>query len=265
MKTLHIFVTTDRPDQYVNPIVYCIEQGTKQIIFVQLEDSETEQINLNSLKTNVYKLIQDLSTGYYKYYTGDLKDTVVSLDTVYNNADKLAMLKAKYSFCLSDNIDWDVKRISKLRKYISSLRKNKEAIIDVTAVSKVYIGDIFACCLLENIERLYTFELLVKPNFDQPWETLIHNLEITDEKGKTYKYKYPNLAVRNIFQECTKSVLFRTTPLFVSIVGTVLFIALALAATSIFGFSSNFAQAMSTVGTVLGIISFFLIYFPIRN
>ncbi|MBD2564239.1 MULTISPECIES: hypothetical protein [Nostoc] len=260
MKALYIFVTTDRPDQYLNSIVRCIEEGTKKIIFVQVEDSQTEQVKLNLLRTNVYNLIQNLSIGCYKYYIGDRKDTVVSLDTVYN-PDEFSRLKAKYSFCLSDNIDWKVERIQylDLRQYISLLKKNKDLIIDVTAVSKVYIGDIFACSLLENINSLYTFELLVKPDFDKPWKTLIHELE--DSK----KYNYTNLVSTPIFKESTKSVLIRTTPLLVSIFGTVLFIGLTLAAISILGFSSVFAQAMSTVGTVLGIISFFLIYFPIRT
>lgn len=260
MKALYIFVTTDRPDQYLNSIVRCIEEGTHKIIFVQVEDSQTEQVQLNLLRTNVYNLLQNLSTGFYKYYTGILKDTVVSLDAVYNT-DEFARLKAKYNFCLSDNIDWKVERIQylDLRRYISSLKKNKDVIIDVTAVSKVYIGDIFACSLLENINTLYTFELLVKPDFDKPWRTLIHELE--DSK----KYNYTNLVATPIFKESTKSVLIRTTPLLVSIVGTVLFITLALAATFILGFSSVFVQAMSTVGTVLGIISFFLIYFPVRT
>lgn len=260
MKVLHIFVTTDRPDQYLNSIVRCIEEGTKKIIFVQVEDNQIEQIQLNLLRTNVYNLLQNLSTGNYKFYTGALKDSVVPLGTEYN-ANELANLKAKYSFCLSDNIDWKVERIQylDLRQYISLLKKNREVIIDVTAVSKVYIGDIFACCLLENVNNLYTFQLLVKPNFDKPWKTLIHDLE------NPKNYNYTNLVATPIFKESTKSVLIRTTPLFVSIVGTVLFIALALAATSIFGFSSIFAQAMSTVGTVLGIISFFLIYFPVRS
>jgi hypothetical protein len=260
LRDLHIFVTTDRPDQYLNSIVHCIEKGTKHVVFIQVEDSRTEQVQLNLLRANVYNLLQNLSTGVYKYYTGALEDKAVQLDTEYN-ADDLAKLKAKYSLCLTDGINWTVERVQylSLRRYISVLGKKKGVIFDVTSVSKVYVGDIFACSLLENIDRLYTFELLVKPDFDKPWKTLAHELV----EGKAYRYT--NLVETPIFKESNKSILIRTTPLLVSIVGTVLFLAVTLAATFILGFSSVFIQVVSTIGTVLGIISFFLVYFPVRG
>ncbi|WP_204137967.1 hypothetical protein [Halomicronema sp. CCY15110] len=260
MRELYIFVTTDRPDQYLNSIVHCIEKGVKRVVFIQVKDNRMEQIQLNLLKTNVYNLLRNLSIGIYKYYTGAFKDQVVQLDTEYA-ADELARLKAKYSLCLTDGIDWEVKRIQylDLRKYISALSKRKSSAIDVTSVSKVYIGDIFACSLLENIDQLYTFELLVKPNFEKPWKTLVHELV----EGKAYRYT--NLVETLIFKDSNKSILIRTTPLLISIVLTVLFIAFTLVATFFFGFSSIFIQIISTIGTVLGIISFFLIYFPVRS
>lgn len=260
MSYLYIFVTSDRPDQYLNLIVHCIEKGTKHIVFVQVEDSRTEQVQLNLLRTNVYNLLQNLSTGIYRYYTGAFKDKIVQLDSEYN-AEELAQLKAKYSLCLTDGIDWTVERIQylNLRRYISALSKRKGVIVDVTSVSKVYIGDIFACSLLENIDKLYTFELLIKPNFDKPWKTLIHELV----EGR--QYRYTNLVETPIFKESNKSILIRTTPLLFSVIGTVLFVSVTLLTTFIFGFSSVFLQVVSTIGTVLGIISFFLIYFPVRG
>jgi hypothetical protein len=260
LRNLYIFVTTDRPDQYLNSIVHCIERGTRSIVFVQVEDSQTEQVQLNLLRTNVYNLLQNLSSGVYRYYMGALKDKAVQLDSEYG-ADDLAKLKAKYSLCLTDNIDWTVERIQylNLRDYISALARKKGVIIDVTSVSKVYMGDIFACSLLENVDKLYTFELLLKPDFDRPWKTLVHELL----EGKAYRYT--NLVETPIFKESSKSILIRTTPLLISIIGTVLFIAFTLIATFIFGFSSVFIQVVSTIGTVLGIISFFLVYFPVRG
>lgn len=270
MRDLYIFVTTDRPDQYLNSIVHRIEKGTKRIVFVQVEDARIEQVQLNLLRANVYDLLQNLSTGSYKYYTEPSKGKVVQLDAEYN-ADDFSKLKARYSLCLTDSVDWTVERIPylKLRSYISNLGKKRDIVVDVTSVSKVYIGDIFACSLLESIDKLYTFE--VKPDFERPWKTLIHELEeITIyEEGKTYEqgktYRYINLVETPIFKESNKSILIRTTPLLFSIIGTVLFITAALVATFIFGFSSVFIQVISTIGTALGIISFLLIYFPVRG
>lgn len=163
--------------------------------------------------------------------------------------------------CLTDSIDWTVERIQylNLRRYISALSKRKNIIVDVTSVSKVYVGDIFACSLLENIDQLYTFELIVKPDFDKPWRTLIHELI----EGKAYRYT--NLVETPIFKEINKSILMRTTPLLISIIGTILFVTVTLVATFILGFSSVFIQIVSTIGTVLGITSFFLLYFPVRG
>lgn len=253
-------MTTNRPDQYLNSIVHCIEKGTRKIIFVEVENEKTKQVQLNLLKMNVYNSLQDLSRGVYKYYTGASKDKIVQLDAEYN-ADDLAKLKAKYSLCLTDAIDWTVERVEylNLRRYISNIGKRNPAILDVTSVSKVYIGDIFACSLLENIAHIYTFELIDKPNFDKPWKMLIHELE----EGKAYTYT--NLVETPIFKESNKSILVRTTPLLASIIGTIVFLAFTLAATFVFGFGSVFIQVVSTIGTVLGIISFFLVYFPIRG
>lgn len=252
-------MTTDRPDQYLNSIVHCIEKGIQKIVFVQVDDTRMEQINLNSLSTSVYNLLKDLSKGFYRYYTGDLKDQTVQLNTEYN-IEEIASLKAKYGFCLSDSINWSVKRVAylDLRVFMSSLSTGKDIIVDVTAISKVYMGDILACSLLEGIDGIYTFELLDKPNFDKPWQTLIHDLEAKKA------YRYTNLVETSIFKESRKSILIRTTPLRASIIGAVLCICIAIVATFFFGANSVFVQILNIIGTVLGIISFVLIYFPVR-
>jgi hypothetical protein len=262
LKNLYIFVTADRPDQYLNPIAHCILKGTNRIVFVQIEDYRIEQINLNLLRANVYDLAKNLSLGKYKYYTGQNKDTIIELDSQYNS-NEVIKLKSQYITLLTDNIEWETKKIKylDLRKYVSSLNKsNRENIaLDVTSISKVYLGDIFACCLLESVEKVYSFELLTKPDYDNPWKMLIHDLE----EGKSYRYV--NLVETPIFKTSSKNILIRTTPLLISIIGTVLFVALTLAANFMLGNNSVITQSISAVGTALGIISFFLIYFPVRG
>lgn len=140
------------------------------------------------------------------------------------------------------------------------MEKNKNIIIDITGISKIYMADILACCLLENINNLYTFDLLIAPDFGKPWKMLIHELD----EGK--QYKYSNLVETPIFKESAKAILFKTTPLLISIVGTVLFIFVILAVSLFFGgLNGIFVQVISIIGTVLGILSFFFIYFPIRG
>ena len=270
MRELYIFVTTDRPDQYLNPVVHCIEEGVRKVVFVQVEDPRIIQIQLNLLITNVRNLIKDLSTGFYKYYTEPFEGTVVKLEPEYNPS-MLAKLQARYSLCLTDNVVWEFKRVSylSLRTYISAISQRKDIAVDITAVTKTYVGDLFACCLLEGIDKLYTFE--VKPNFKKPWKTLIHDLEKINvyEEGRTYEegktYRYVNLVETPIFKDSSRSILIRTTPLLISVVGTSLFLTIAFVTAFIFGFNSIIIQVMGMVGTVLGITSFFLVYFPLRT
>ncbi|MDJ1185514.1 hypothetical protein PMH09_20215 [Roseofilum sp. BLCC_M143] len=216
--------------------------------------------------------MQNLSEGNYKYYTGELRGEIFKLSYEYND-NHLELLKKTYRSCLRDEIDWtgqDIQYLA-LRDYISHLSEKKDIIVDVTSASKSYLSDILACSLLESIEGLYAFELIGKPpNYDKPWTTLIHELDKTiipelheDAKEQT-SYEYINLIETPIFKEGRKSILIRTTPLFISIIGTLLFVLITLAATFILGFSSIFVQIVSLLGAVLGITSFFLIYFPLR-
>lgn len=277
MSTLYIFVTSNRPDQYLNPIVHCLENGTRNVVLVKVEETNSEEVALNLLKSNVYDLLQNLAHGNYKYYLKPDAGKVVNLDgirydtAIPSEAQKLSHMQSRYALWLGDNVEWNIKRIkySKLRQYLASLSK-KNILIDVTAVSKVYISDILACALLEGIEHVHTFELLTAPNYEEPWRTLLHDL-LTEEKSAGNElrqkrlYEYPNLVETPIFKEGSKSILVKTTPLLFSIVGTVLFVCITLVASFIFGFGSILMQAVGTVGTVLGIISFFLLYFPVRG
>lgn len=267
MKTVYIFATSNRPDIYLNSIVHWLKKGINQIFLIQVKNDNIEQVSLNLLRLNIYSLFKDLASGFYRYYTDTLKDTLVDLSNEYSNHD-LADMKSKYTSWYSQLISDDIRceivppiNYSEFKKYISSIhKKNKDIIIDVSPVSKVYIADILACCLLEDIHNLYTFELLITPEFGKPWKILIHELN----EGK--QYKCSNLVETPIFKESAKAILFRTTPLLISIVGTVLFVFLIFAASLFFGgLSGFFTQIVSIVGTALGIISFFLIYFPVRG
>ncbi len=262
MSTLYIFITTNRPDQYLNSIVFSIlEERVNRIVLVQIKRADGEKISANILRQNIIELIRNLSSGHYRYYTGSKEGTIIDLSGEYN-PQQLAEINTKYQQCLSDKIEWEIKRFnySEMRKCMAELNKqDKHSIFDITPVSKLYIGDIFACCMLEDIQKLYTFNLKIEPNFSQPWKMLFHHLE------KDKDYDYVNLVETPVFRESTKSILIRTFPLIISIVGTLIFVSLTLAATFILGTNAVITQAINTVGVALGIVSFFLIYFPIRG
>jgi predicted metallo-beta-lactamase superfamily hydrolase len=163
-------------------------------------------------------------------------------------------------YLLSGDLDSASKFSFKVKACIEKIASDVQAEM---AANLVYVaGDdiyIFACCMLEDIRELYTFNIKTEPNFSEPWKMLVHHLE------KDKEYDYVNLVETPIFRESTKSILIRTLPLVVSIVGTLLFVSLTLAATFILGTNAVITQAINTVGVALGIASFFLIYFPIRG
>lgn len=260
MKSLCLFVTTDRPDQYINSIVYWIERGVENLVLPQVEDPRVNQVELNLLRNRIFTLTQCLAMGKYKYFHESGLDEVIGLETQYS-AVELGKLQAKYTPCLSDRIGWSVKRIhyANLKDHIFQLAKNGAVAVDVTSVDKGYIGDLIACSLLAGLNGIFIFKLLVKPNFEEPWTMLYHHLQ------EGIDYRYLNIIETQVFRDCRKLILIRTTPLILSIAGTTLLLLGVLIASFLFGFDSGFMKVVSAIGTVLGISSFWLIFLPVRG
>lgn len=273
MKELHIFATSDRPDQYLNSIVHCINKGAKNVTFVQIQNSNIRQIELKRLIRNVTQLFEELIIGNYKYFTGDLKGEVVNLNDKYKySVEEISRIKQIYDSCFTDDIIFIPRKLEyyDLRNYISEISKSKDIILDVTPVSKVYTGDIFACCLLENFNNLYAFEIPIKPDYDHPWKNLIHEFDNFDDnkhnenKNRKKLYRYVNLVETQIFKESRKSLLIKGTPLLVSILGTALLVIIIVGIIIIFGFDNFFLQIILSVGTVLSFSGFYFLFFPPR-
>lgn len=260
MKSLCLFVTTDRPDQYINSIMYWIERGIEEIVLLQVEDPRINQVELNLLRNRIFSLIQCLAIGQYKSFRDSGLDEVISLETQYS-AVELGKIQARYVPCLSDRVGWNTKRIhyAKLKDFVFQLAKNGAVAVDVTSVDKGYIGDLVACSLLAGLNGLFIFKLLVKPNFEKPWTMLYHHLHDGND------YRYLNIIETQVFRECSRSILIRTTPLILSIAGTILLLSVVLIASFMLGFDSGFMKVVSAIGTVLGISSFWLIFLPVRG
>ncbi|MBD1905392.1 hypothetical protein NDI37_14555 [Funiculus sociatus GB2-A5] len=186
MKNLYIFVTSNRPDQYLNSSVHCIlNEGVNRIVFVKITFSDSD-VSLNMLRQNVINLLDNLSKVIYKFYTGDRAGETEDLNKIYQQTE-LIIMKTKYEQCLLDHISWETKIINytEIKSYIASCKKQfKNSIFDVSGISKTFLGDIFACCLVEDIQNLYTFELKIKEDYTHPWIMLIHALQ----KDKQYNY-----------------------------------------------------------------------------
>lgn len=185
--SLYIFVTSERPDQYLNSVVHCyLHRNISKIVFLYIKGTGDPEIGTNpnrgvslSVSRNVQSLLEQLANGKYKFYRGSGEEPIVDLGGVYQPPD-LAVLKRIYKQCLDADLRWENIDVeySALRAELSKINKREpNSVFDVTAVSKAFLGDIVACCIVEGIHSLYTFELKRKPDFEAPWSMLFHELD----------------------------------------------------------------------------------------
>jgi hypothetical protein len=240
--------------------MYWIERGIDEIVLLQVEDTRIKQDELNILWNRIFSLIQYLASGRYKYFRASGLDEIINLEGQYS-AVELGKIQTQYEHCLSDRVVWKTKRIgyASLKDFIFHLSKKRSVSVDVTSVDKGYIGDLIACALLAGLNGIFIFKLLDKPNFEKPWAMLYHNLD----EGNNYRYI--NIIETQVFSECSRSILIRTTPLILSIAGTIMLLSVVLIASFVLGFDSGFMKVISAIGTVLGISSFWLIFLPVHG
>jgi hypothetical protein len=151
-----------------------------------------------------------------------------------------------------------------LRKELSQIRKREPlSILDVTAISKSYLGDILAASIIEGIQNLYTFDLKTKPNFDKPWTMLFHDLQ-GDSQDK-HLYQYVNIVDTPIFRECSNSILVRTPPLAISLIAATALLLITLVVYFLFGEVNWFIQVTFLASAVAGFLSLYLNFFPPRR
>ena len=224
-QSLYIFVTSERPDQYLNPVVYCLlKKSIVKVKFLYIKGLSDETAKVNdpdkemslAVSRKVQSLLDDLSLGNYTFYVGKRK--TINLQDVYPEM-KLIQIKSVYKRCLEMKVRWDYEDINylDLRKELASIHKKEpNSIFDVTAVKKSILGDIISCSIIEGIHNIYTFDLKIKPNYDEPWIMLFHDLE--DDNSKRNDYQYINIVDTPIFRNCSNSILARTLPFKLSLI-----------------------------------------------
>ena len=191
---LYLFVTSDRPDQYLNPILHCLQhKNLSKIVFLSVENrpgSDTSS-SARQVRENVESLLSSLAyKGKYKYFTGSMRSKEIDLQITYS-PDKLASIKEKYASAKARKVPWIEIEIDyfKLREELARIHKTEpDSVFDVSAVSKSYLGDLFAIGVVEGIDNIYTFNLNRSANFDEPWKSLFHELEFRNPGNKGYNY-----------------------------------------------------------------------------
>jgi len=260
-EVLYIFITSDRPDQYLTPILHCLQnRNVNKIVFLQVEnrpESEDDpNISAKSVRQNVETLLSFLADRCkYKYLTGKDKDKEVDLRTVYP-PDQAASIKQlyymlktrKFSFT-EDDVDY-----FKLREKLIKIRKEEpESIFDVSAVRKSYLSDILAMAVVEKIDNVYTIDLNRGPNFDEPWKSLFHELEF--KKRGSNGYKYIQLTTTPIFNDCMKSILILQPSFILSLLAAAALIVALIITSLIFGSSNWLALILGSLATIASIFS----------
>src|SRR3989442_13301132 len=122
-ESLYLFVTSDRPDQYLNPILHCLQhRHISKVVFLQVENrpgsEDDPNISARSVRENVETLLSTLANeGKYRYLTGKDKGKEFDLQITYSPV-RLASIKQLYyslktrNFSLSEeDVDY-----SKLRE-----------------------------------------------------------------------------------------------------------------------------------------------------
>lgn len=258
MQNLYLFITSERSDQYLNPIIHCLKLGIRKVIFVEVIKPQGKQVKAKIMCENVYNFANKLSDGYYINKNQELID----LSKCYP-VDKLENIKLIYKQCSLGYISWDHESIhyNDLKTYINALSKQKEkSIVDLTCVSKSYLVDIVLCCLLYNLDSVYSFELILeKLKFEEPWTMLIH--ELTDGQD----YLYVNLVKTSIVHQISNLITFRTLPTITLISVTVLCVLIALIINFWIDNDNAILSVLNIVATILTISSYCLYFIPLRK
>lgn len=269
-KSLYLFVTSERPDPYVNAIAHCLANAAvDKVVFVHVRgvvrdiaEPDLSAIALRNVQIQMDRLIH----GEYRYFEGDSAGAVVDLSTVYSR-DELNALKSFYGQHLVRDVNWSHSQIAyaSLRDELRRItRTEPHSLFDVTSVSKSLLGDIIAVAIIENIASLYTMDLRTRLDFGEPWRMLLHEVAGLPN-GADRRYAYVNIVDTPIFRACANSILVRGPRLVIPIGAAVVLLAVALADYFLRGEVTRLIEVTSLLSAVAGLLSLILSLWPIRK
>jgi hypothetical protein len=269
--SLHVFVDSDRPDQHLNSLVYCVlKRDVRAIKFYHIRGfpGSTNTDN-DGLSGRILAAVQSQLEGLaeraeYSFKSGENKGNRILLKDEYgeNQAREIQELyKRVREIAVSfSNMEIDY---TDLRKLLGSIADQREvAYVDVTAIKKRYLGDIVAAGLVEGLGGLFTFDLTVIPDYDRPWKMLIHDLGLgTDRVG----FEYTNLLETPMYKSCVRLVMVRTPRMRVWFGAAAALILVAGALYWFLGSDSTTFQMILVFSAVTSIMSFIMMFAPPRT
>jgi hypothetical protein len=274
-RTLHLLVTSERPDVYLNSVAHCLfyeEVREVELLHIQgFGDIPPTHGSLHGKRSAtvlqyLVTLLGDLATtGEYRFFVGENAGTKVDLKQIYP-PDRFITMQEIYRHCLQLKVQWSHRDITygDLRKEIALIASKKSApIVDVSAVSKIFIGDLVAAGVVEGLRSLYTFDLTKRADYDNPWTMLFH--ELRPNGSSPAKYEYINLLDTKIFLECSKSLLVKRPSTRASLILSVALLALLLIVFFAWGPSNPIIQTAFLLSAIASMLSFYFTIYPLHR
>lgn len=185
MAPLNIFVTSIRPDPYINVIAYCLDhRNVDEIRLIAVSDHDYPEERSESLAldvlSNIQKQIQALRAGMYIDFGANETRSEVDLGSEAWSDYYSRLWDRMQRQC---RISTDVVAHSDLDALLQKISQDGDALYDVTALRKSLLVDITSIMISINAKGLGAFELIKKPSYDD--RDLYHCLEI----GTDYQYR----------------------------------------------------------------------------
>lgn len=172
---LYIFVTSDRPDLYINIIGYCIKHFSvsKVVLLGIVKDRGQKSKNekdLITVKDKIKEQLECLHISEYLYFDPKSKNwnkRSISLERY----DQLRYLEIS-----AQKIDVQCIIYDELDDVLCELIE-ENCIFDVSGVLKEYLIDVYIILLKKRVKNIYVFELRLPQRLYDERE-LIHNLSL---------------------------------------------------------------------------------------
>jgi hypothetical protein len=269
MNSLYIFVDAERPDQYLNSLVYCVlKRDVRRVTFAHIKGLIPSTESSDGLSGRVMGKVQAQlaalsEDGEYLITSGERSGQRLDLRKECGE-EKAAQTRAYYSRCRDLSVSYSNEEIeyAQLREYLRRIaRQSATTFVDVTAIRKRYLGDLVAGGLVEGLGGLHTFDIILPADFDRPWLMLIHELE----PGGSKAFAYTNLLDTQVYKSCKRSVVVRTPGYWMALTATLILITAAVVAFTQLGPSSNATQGFFYVSSVASILSLAFMFLVPRS
>ena len=273
MKELYIFVDSERPDQYVNSVLHCaLDQDVRGITFLHIKrltsgEGSRENYGLSArVLAAVQAQIEYLAERheYVSRIDGE-RDVRADLRAIYGEerAKEIAALYRRFRQLPMSFANREIE-YSELRAVLAQIAaKKSEALLDITAVKKRYLGDIVSAGLVEGVMGLWTFDLTIeKPDFSQPWKMLIHDL--MDDKGAAH-FQYTNVLNTETYKACRRLVFVRS-PRYRLVAGvTIGLLIIGGVGFYLLGENSALVKSILAASGIASIVSLLLVFWSPRS